>query len=107
MKLIWRVFYGVRETEQSPVSVTAFSSAGGFNEASRPTVDLVLLVTPEQFKDQAILTIGCYSLHWKTAKTQAQHQRRMFMKTPAKILPSTPLKHALYVKMYKIHFCCK
>ena len=50
MKLIWRVFYGVRETEQSPVS----SSAGGFNEASSPTVDLMLLVTPEQFEDQAM-----------------------------------------------------
>ena len=38
----------------SYLDVEASSSAGGFNEASSPTVDLMLLVTPEQFEDQAM-----------------------------------------------------
>ena len=63
--------HGVRGPEKLPISVAASSSVVVLNEA---TVDLVLLAALEQFEDQA--TIGCYSLHWRDVKTQAQHNKR-------------------------------
>ena len=60
--------HGVREAEQPPVTVVAYSSVGVLNEA---TVDEVVLVALEQFEDD--LPIGCYSLCWMNVKTEAQH----------------------------------
>ena len=50
------------------------------------TVDSVLLAALEEFEYQAI-SIGCYLLHWRNMKTQAQHKRKM--------LPSTQSKHCM------------
>ena len=58
--------------EQMPISAAASSSTGVLNEAS---VDLLLLASLEQFKDQATDRLLPFTL--KNMKTQAQHKRRI------------------------------
>ena len=89
----------MREAEQPPVSATAHSSVGVLNKA---TIDSVLLAALEQFEDQTTDMLQLLSV---SEECEAQHKRRMDVKkTPAKLLPSTLRKHALYVKIYYTHF---
>ena len=69
--------------EQLPVSATASSSTGVWNEA---TIDSLLLAALEQFEDQAMT--GCYSLHWRDMmwccnKVGTRLEQHSFKRTPS------------------------
>ena len=73
------------------------------NEA---TVDLVLLITLEQFEDQATNRFLLSTSTSGECEDSGTTQMVDVKKTPAKIL--SPLhKRALYIKMYYMHFSCE
>ena len=74
---------------------------GVLNEA---TIGSVLLAALEQFEDQATDMLQLLSVSEECEESGTT--QTIVKKTPSKILPSALCKHAPYVKMYYLHFCC-